>query len=189
MNLFRAGRVKPCASFCRLIAKPFRPQCGGDRVGRTPVENEMSADLHRQRVLNFLEVFYSGDVEGALARCSDDIDFLANAPVDILPHMGHRHGKAEVRQMWTTVHARYCEMRYEVPILVAEGDKVAAHIRVLCRKSSNDRVVQIDIAAFYTLRDGRIARIREIIDTFDLVAQVLERDVAAILTATDPDKT
>jgi ketosteroid isomerase-like protein len=147
----------------------------------------MSGDLHRQRVLNFLEVFYSGDIEGALARCTDDIDFLANAPVDILPHMGHRHGKDEVRQMWTTVHARYSEMRYEVPILLAEGDKVATHIRAFFRKSSNERVVQFDIAAFYTLRDGRIAEIREIIDTFDLVQQVLERDVTAVLTGGKAD--
>lgn len=146
----------------------------------------MTADLHRQRVLNFLEVFYSGDTEGALARCSDDVDFLANAPVDILPHMSHRRGKEAVREMWTTVHARYREMRYEVPILVAEGDKVAAQIRVQFRKSSNDRVVQFDIAAFYTFRDGRIAEIREILDTFDLVQQVLECDVVAVLTENSP---
>jgi uncharacterized protein len=147
----------------------------------------MSADLHRQQVLKFLEVFYSGDIEGALARCAEDIEFLANAPVDILPHMGHRRGKAAMREMWTTVNARYSEMRYEVPILVAEGDKVAAHIRVLFRKRSNDRVMQFDIAGFYTLRDGRIAEIREIIDTFDLVQQVLERDVTAVLTGGEPD--
>ena len=147
----------------------------------------MSADLHRQRVLKFLEVFYSGDIEGALARCTDDVDFLANAPVDILPHMGHRHGKEAMREMWTTINARYSEMRYEVPILVAEGDKVAAHIRVFFRKRSNDRVMQFDIAGFYTLRDGRIAEIREIIDTFDLVQQVLERDVTAVLTGGEPD--
>jgi ketosteroid isomerase-like protein len=147
----------------------------------------MSADLHRQQVLKFLEVFYSGDIEGTLARCAEDIEFLANAPVDILPHMGHRRGKAAMREMWTTVNARYSEMRYEVPILVAEGDKVAAHIRVFFRKRSNDRVMQFDIAGFYTLRDGRIAEIREIIDTFDLVQQVLERDVTAVLTGGEPD--
>src|SRR6202171_4741237 len=118
----------------------------------------MTGELHRQRVLNFLEVFYSGDIEGALARCTDDIDFLANAPVDILPHMGHRHGKAEMRAMWKTVHSRYSDMRHEVPIIVAEGDKVAVHIRVFFRKSSNDRMVQFDIVAFYTLRHGRISQ-------------------------------
>jgi ketosteroid isomerase-like protein len=147
----------------------------------------MIENLQRQRVLNFLDAFYSGDIEGALARCSDDVDFFANAPVDILPHMGHHHGKAEVGEMWRTIHTRYSNMRYEVPIIVAEGDKVAANIRVFFRKRSNDRIVQFDIAAFYTLRDGRITQIREIMDTFDLVQQVLERDVGAALA--DEDKT
>jgi hypothetical protein len=49
----------------------------------------MVENLSRQRVLNFLDVFYSGDTEGALACCSDDVEFFANAPVDILPHLGH----------------------------------------------------------------------------------------------------
>ena len=141
----------------------------------------MVDELHRQRALNLLETFYAGDIEGALSRCTDDVEFFANAPIDILPHMGHHRGKDELRTMWQTVHARYSNMRYEVPILVAEGDKVAANIRVFFRKSSNDRVVQFDIAAFYTFRDGRISEIREIMDTFDLVQQVLERDVVADL--------
>ncbi len=34
--------------------------------------------------------------------------------------------------------------------------------------------------------DGRITHIREIMDTFDLVQQVLERDVAADLTGDKP---
>jgi uncharacterized protein len=148
----------------------------------------MVENLQRRRVLNFLDAFYAGDIEGALAHCSDDVDFLANAPIDILPHMGHRRGKAEVRQMWQTVHARYSSMRYELPIIVAEGDKVAVIIRVFFRKRNNDRIVQFDLAAFYTLRDGRIAEIREILDTFDLVQQVLERDVGAVLAEGKPDE-
>jgi uncharacterized protein len=142
----------------------------------------MTDDLNRQRLMNFLDTFYSGDVEGALSRCSDDILFVANAPVDILPHMGRHRGKAEVRKMWDTVHTRYSSMRHELPIVVAEGDKVAAVIRVFFRKRTNDRIVQFDLAGFYTFRDGKIAEIREILDSFDLVQQVLERDVSAMLT-------
>jgi ketosteroid isomerase-like protein len=142
----------------------------------------MAQDLNRQRVLNFLEAFYARDTEGALARCSDDVSFLANAPMDILPHMGSHQGKAEVRKMWQTIHARYSDMRYEVPIVVAGGDKVATLIRVYFRKQQNERIVQFDLAAFYTLRDGLITEIREILDSFDLVQQILERDVAEALT-------
>ena len=146
----------------------------------------MVENLNRQRVLNLLEDFYSGDIEGALARCTEDVDFIANAPIDLLPHMGHRHGKAEVRQMWQTVHARYSSMHHDLPIVVAEGDKVAVHIRLHFRKRSNDRMVQFDLAAFYTLRDGLVAQIREVLDSFDLVQQWLERDVAAVLTDDKP---
>ena len=141
----------------------------------------MGEGLNRQRVLNFLDVYYAGGIEGALDRCSDDIAFLANAPIDILPHMGQHRGKAALRQMWTTIHTRYSDMRYEAQNLVAEGDKVAAQLRVFLRKRDNARMVQFDVAVFYTLRDGKIAEIREIIDTFDLVQQVLERDVAVLL--------
>lgn len=145
----------------------------------------MTAELNRQRVLKLLSTFYSGDIDGTLARCTDDITFTANAPVDLLPHMGSRQGKAAMREMWTAVHGRYTEMRCEVPIILGEGDKVAAHLRVYFLKRSNRRVVQFDIAAFFTFRDGLIAEIREIIDTYDLIEQVLERDVTAVLTRPD----
>ena len=148
----------------------------------------MVAQLNRQRVLAFLDDFSSGNIEGALARCSDDVDFLTHAPIDILPHMVPRHGKAEVRQMWQTVHARYSSIRYDAPIIVAEGDKVATYLRAFFRKRRNDRIVQFDMAVFYTLRDGRIAQIREILDSFDLVQQVLERDLAALLAGSKPDE-
>ncbi len=148
----------------------------------------MTEHLNRQRVLAFLDDFASGDVERGLARCSDDVDFLTHAPVDILPHMGPRRGKAELREMWKTVHARYGSIRYEAPIIVAEGDKVAAYLRTFFKKRSNERIVQFDMAGFYTLRDGLIAQIREIIDSFDLVQQVLERDVSEILAEGKPGR-
>ena len=147
----------------------------------------MTEGSNRQFVLDFLNTLYSGDVEATLERCTDDIEFLANAPIDILPHMGHRRGKAEMREMWDAVRARYSELRCEVPMLVVDGDKAAAFVRVFFRKSINQRMVQFDFAGFYALREGKISHIREIIDTFDLVQQLLERDVTAILTGRRPN--
>jgi predicted ester cyclase len=100
--------------------------------------------------------------------------------------MGHRRGKAEVREMWRIIYSRYSSMRYEIATTVTEGDKVAANIRVFFRKQDSDRTIQFDLAVFYTFRGGKIAQIREIIDTFDLVQQVLERDVAADLARDKP---
>ena len=155
------------------FTKRVGPNTGGD--------NEMLKELHRRRVIELIDAFYAGDIERALTLCSDDIDFFSNAPVDILPHLGHHHGKDDVRQMWTTVHSRYSSMRYELPFIAVEGDKVAVQLRAFFGKRRNERIVQFDVAIFFTLCDGKVTRIREIIDTFDLIQQVMERDVAELI--------
>ena len=146
----------------------------------------MIEPTNRQRVLALLDDFSAGNIESALDRCTDDVDFLTHAPIDILKHLGPRHGKAELREMWETVRTRYSGIRYEAPIVIADGDQVAAYLRAFFRKRSNERVVQFDIAVFYTFRGGKIAQMREIIDSFDLVQQVLERDISALLAAGKP---
>jgi ketosteroid isomerase-like protein len=137
----------------------------------------------RKIVLDFLNAFYSGDIDGALALCTDDIDFLSYAPVELLPHLGHRRGKREVAETWATLHERYSSMRYELPQFVAEGDRAACIIRIFFRKSARDRILQTEVADFYTLRDGRIAKMRQFMDSFNVVEQVLEVDVTALLKA------
>ena len=85
--------------------------------------------------------------------------------------------------MWKTVHARYSNMRYEVPIIVAEGDKVAAdHSGVL--PQAQPTIGSCNSTSRHSTRfaTAASAQIREILDSFDLVQQVLERDVAAMLT-------
>ena len=143
----------------------------------------MINELNKHRVVELISNFYAGDVEGALSLCSDEVDFFSNAPVDILPHLGHHHGKDDVRQMWKTVHERYSGMRNEMPFIVAEDDKVAVHLRAFFVKRLNNRTVQFDVAGFFTLRDGKIVKIREIIDTFDLIQQVVERDFISLIAA------
>jgi ketosteroid isomerase-like protein len=141
----------------------------------------MPENINRQRVLNLLDAFYAGDIEDALARCTEDLEYIAPAPIEILPHMGHHRGRDDVRKVWRTVHDRYSRMRYEARAIVTEADTVAMELRVFFTKRGTGRIVQFDIAAFFTLRDGQICRLREIIDTFDLVQQVLERDLSALL--------
>ena len=146
----------------------------------------MIEQLNRQRVFKLLEAYSAGDFDAALLNCSDDIVHLASAPIDIFPHLGSRQGKAEVKKMWEIARRRYSGMRYEIKTILAEGDQVAVDLRVFLRKCSNDRIVQYDVAIFYTLQDGRVTRIREIMDTFDLVQQVLERDLASLLNISAP---
>jgi len=43
------------------------------------------------------------------------------------------------------------------------------------------------MAVFYSLRNGQIAQIREIIDSYDLVQQVLEREIGPLIAGTEAD--
>jgi len=139
----------------------------------------------RKTILEFLEAFYAGDTARALDLCTDDIDFLAYAPVELLPHLGHRRGRQQLAETWKTLHTRYSQMRYEVPFIVAEDDRAACIIRLFFRKSRRDRVLQTDIADFYTMRDGRIAQIRQFMDSYNVVEQVMEQDIASLLKEHD----
>jgi len=137
--------------------------------------------LNRQRVLHLLDSFARGDIEAALSCCTDDVNFLTHAPIDVLPHMVPRHGKAELRELWQTIWSRYSEIRYKAPHILADGDEVATYLHTYFTKRSNDRIVQFDMAVFYSFRGGLVAQIREIIDSYDLVQQVLEREIGPLI--------
>ncbi|MFT4119330.1 nuclear transport factor 2 family protein [Bradyrhizobium sp.] len=137
--------------------------------------------LNRQRVLHLLDAFARGDLDTALSCCTDDVDFLSHAPIDVLPHMMPRRGRAALRELWEIVWSRYSEIRYKTPHIVAEGDDVAAYLHAYFKKRGNDRIVQFDMAVFYGFRNGLIAQIREIIDSYDLVQQVLEREIGPLI--------
>jgi uncharacterized protein len=137
----------------------------------------MTTDPARNQVLGLLRAVYARDIPRALGYLDDDFDFVGHVPVQLFPHLGRRHGKAEMAETLRAVQRRYTSMRHEVEFIVAEGDNVATIIRVHLQKRSRDRVVQFQVADFYTLRNGLIVQQRQFIDSFDLVQQVLEREV------------
>ena len=147
----------------------------------------MAEDLHRQRVLNFLDAFYSGDTEAALACCDDELDSIAHAPIELFPHLGHKHGKKWVAEAIWTQQKRYSSRKYEIKFMAVDGDKVATIQQIVLRKRNDDRVVQIEAAEFYTLRDGRILVHRSFFDSFDFVQQLLGQDLTGTFAASVRD--
>lgn len=146
----------------------------------------MTDNLNRPVALAYLGALYDGDIERAVACLHDDVDFLVYAPVEVLPHLGHRKGKDAVREMLQAIRHRYPDMRHEVVSVTAEQDRVATHIKVFFRKRANDRMVQMDLADFFDFRDQRITRIRHFVDSFDLVEQALEIDLTGLVFKDGP---
>jgi hypothetical protein len=134
-------------------------------------------DHSRQQVLRFLRAIYARDTPQALACIDDEYDFVAHVPVQLFPHLGRRHGKVEMAETMRAVQKRYSAMRHEMVFMAAEADKVATVIRVHLQKRGSERVLDLMVADFYTLRNGLIAEQRQFVDSLDLVQQVLEREV------------
>ena len=147
----------------------------------------MALQDNRQHILDFFAAFYAKDLDRSLSFYDDTIDYVSFAPVDIMPYLGHRSTKQQIRETFGNVFLRYGEMRYEVLLSLAENDRVATINRVFLRKRNRDRIVQFDMASFFTLRDGLIVQEREFLDSYDLVQQVLEVDIASKLKSSDDD--
>ncbi len=143
----------------------------------------MSEDLHRRRVLNFLDAFYSGDIDAALACCDDEFDSITYAPIELFPHLGHKHGQSWVAEAIQTQQKRYSSRKYEIKFMTVEGAKVATIQHLSLRKRNDDRVVQLQVADFFTLRGGRILEHRSFFDSFDLVQQLLGQDLTDAFAA------
>jgi uncharacterized protein len=135
------------------------------------------AEDHRQRVLNFLDAFYSGDADAAMACCDGDIDSITHAPIDLFPHLGHKHGKDWVAEAIRIQQKRYSDRKYEMKVIAVEGDKVATMQYISLRKRNDDRIVHLETAEFFTMRNGLILVHRSFFDSFDLVQQLLGKDL------------
>jgi len=144
----------------------------------------MVENLHRQCVLDFLDAFYAGDIERATSYCDDAFDTVTLAPIGLFPNLGQKHGKAWVGEAIRAQQSRYSSRRCEVKLIVAEDDHVVAVELLSLRKRSDDRMVRLETAEFFTLRNGRIHIHRSFFDTFNFVEQVLGKDLTDMF-ATD----
>jgi limonene-1,2-epoxide hydrolase len=137
----------------------------------------MHQSLARQRVLDYLTAFYAGDTAGAQDCCDDEIDSITYAPIELFPHLGHKHGKAWVAEAIRIQQARYFNRRSEVTFIAVDGLKVATMQRVFMEKRNDHRLIQADVAEFFTLHAGRIITHRLFFDSFDMIEQLLGRDL------------
>jgi ketosteroid isomerase-like protein len=156
--------------------------------GPTPAESkEMTEDLNRQSLLKFLDAFYAGDAETATACCDEKIDSITYAPIELFPHLGHKHGHAWVTGAIRAQQQRYSDRKYQLKFMAVDGDKIATMQFLSLRKHDDDRVVHLESGEFFTFRAGLILTHRSFFDSFDFVQQLLGRDLTDSFAASVRD--
>ncbi len=137
----------------------------------------MTTDETRAALIDMTDAFKRGDHERLAARYDDDIDWALYAPLLVFPFAGKRRGKSEVLASLLGVYQQFTIAKYDVPVILADGDRAAtiSEIEVVIR--STGRSVTSQLASFSRFRDGRMIEYRGYTDSFDAAEQVLGFDI------------
>jgi len=115
-------------------------------------------------------VFGQGDIPGALALLTDDIEWWLAGPVEILPWAGTWLGREQVGRLLVALPGTLELQAFEPRTFVAQGETVVVLGWELARVKPTNRVCETEWVMVFTLRDGEIARLRQHHDTAAWVA-------------------
>jgi ketosteroid isomerase-like protein len=104
------------------------------------------------------------DLKPLLSLYSDDVEWHVPA-MENVPFAGPRRGIAAVQDFFAAVTADLDVLQFEPREYVAQGDKVVALGRYSWRVKATGREFSSDFAHVCTIRDGKIVRFHEYMDT------------------------
>ncbi|HEX7852006.1 MAG TPA: nuclear transport factor 2 family protein [Sphingomonas sp.] len=131
----------------------------------------MNTEQNVQTVKNFFATIGRGDGEALLAQVADDIEWII--PGKDWPLAGAYHGHAGVTRLLETA-SRYLETSTEPREFVAQGDRVLVVGVATGKVKATSEPFEDDWVFAITVRNGKLTRIREYVDT-----QALARAAAA----------
>ena len=99
------------------------------------------------------------------------------APVDVFPYLGRKQGKAAIAATMRSAHSEFEYLSYTPVFMVTEKETAAAIVLARLRQRTTNRIIQLFVADFFRLENGRIVELREFMDSFDAVQQVLGREI------------
>ena len=126
----------------------------------------------------FIEEFYrarlSRDPAVLEPFIDDQVDWLINGPIELLPYCGQRLGKAEVIETVTRIMPSIMHVnKIDLQTLLIDRQRAATFNRLTGVLIANNRVISYHQAQFMTFRNGKIVLYRSIIDSFDAAEQMI----------------
>jgi hypothetical protein len=110
------------------------------------------------------EHFKAGNIQALLDLLSDDVEWQL-PEIENVPFSGARRGREQVGQFFASVNEEQEALQFEPREVIAQGDTVVALGHYLWRVQSTGRTFESDWAHAFTVREGRIVRFREYVDT------------------------
>lgn len=132
----------------------------------------------RGRLYQLYAAYGAGRIDDVLAAFADDVMMTSYAPVDVFPYLGRKQGKAAVAATMRAAQGEFEFAGYQPVFMVVEAEAAAVILLARLRQRASGRMIQLFIAHFLRLREGLIVELREFMDSFDAVEQVLGREIS-----------
>lgn len=134
----------------------------------------MSIEENKAVAARFLAHFTDGDVDGALAMMTDDATWWLPGKKEHMPVTGVRDKQQIERVFRSMIDQLKGGLRMTVKSAIGEGDKVALEVESY-GELKNGRVYNQEYHFLMTIRGGKIAAVREYLDTQHAFATWFQR--------------
>jgi ketosteroid isomerase-like protein len=108
--------------------------------------------------------FKNGDIQSFLGLLSEDVEWTL-FEIEGVPFSGTRRGSERVGEFYSQIFDTEEVLHFKPRELVAQGDKVVALGHYAWRVKSTGREYESDFVHVITVRDGKVARYQEFMDT------------------------
>ncbi len=107
------------------------------------------------------------------ALLDDDVDWRMYGPIDLFPFFGTKRGKADVLEVCRQIADNVRVHRFDREAVMLGVDTAASMIRYSLTALDSNKPISLRLAHFAQFKAGRLISMRIVIDTFDLVEQVI----------------
>jgi ketosteroid isomerase-like protein len=107
----------------------------------------------------------------------DDVDWAVYGPIDMFPFFGARRGKAAVIEVIKRIADNVRVHRFDRESIMLGADSASSMMRYSLTALDSNKPISLRLAQFAQFKAGRLASIRVLVDTFDLVEQALGRPI------------
>ena len=106
-----------------------------------------------------------------------DIDWIIYGPVSLFPFAGPRRGRTAVLEALGKIAESYALESYTREIVIVEGERAAVMSDVSFTQRATGRTLRFRLVNFLRFAGGQVIEFREFANTFDVVEQVLGREL------------
>ena len=107
----------------------------------------------------------------------EEVDWTIYGPIDMFPFLGARRGKTAVLEVIRQIADNFRVHRFDRESVMLGVDSAASMLRYSLTALDSNQPISLRVAHFAQFKAGRLSNIRILLDSFDLVEQVLGPDI------------